>query len=257
MNNDVYKEFVKEWQQRMRDGKNIVHEYLAKPALIKKVGNVKGKDILCIGSGSGEECEMFYKAGAKSVTGIDLSPDFVDISKKSFPHLDFRVMDMEELDFAEKSFDIVVSSLTMHYVPSWNKTLSSIRKVLRDDGKVIITTNHPVRFGAETKRQKDQEVFLLGYIRYMDLKDLKKMGDVIGDYLNERRIDDKWFRGRFDVTYYTRPISAIFKDIRDSQFEILDFLEPKPEEWVEKENASFYHIHTKIPLFMLFELKKK
>ena len=254
MNQDHYSDYAKEWTQRMRDGKNIIHEYIAKPALYKQIGDVKGKDILCIGCGSGEECSYLKEIGANRVVGIDLSPALIDIAKESYSGIEFYVMDMESIDLEDDSFDMVLSSLTLHYVSNWTQTLIQINKVLRKNGNVIISTNHPIRFGAEVKRMPDREIFVLGYIRY---KAPKVLGDTYGDYLTERKITDKWFRDRFEVTYYHRPISAIIKDIKESSFDLVDFLEPLPETWVKEANESFYYLHSKIPLIMIFELKKR
>ena len=254
MNQDFYNDYAREWTERLRDGKNIVHTYLEKPAFLKTIGDVTGKKILCVGCGSGDECMELKNAGAEHVVGVDLSPEFIKIAKESFPTLEFHQMDMENLDFPEKSFDLVVSSLTIHYASNWEKTFGEIRKILKDDGKAVISTNHPIRFGSEIKREKEREIFLLGYIRY---KDPQLFGDVIGDYLNSRRIDDVWFRNKFPVSYYHKPISEMLKEIRESKFELTNFLEPKPEPWVKEKDPSFYNIHSKIPLFIIFELKKK
>lgn len=252
MNKDLYEDFATEWAQRMRDGKNITHEYLAKPALFEAAGDVRGKEILCIGCGSGEECDAFMKAGAKRVVGIDLSPSLIEIAKKSYPQIEFYVMDMEQMDVEDASFDVIVSNLTMHYVPSWTPTLLKMKNILKPGGEIIITTNHPIRFGAEAKRMDDKEIFLLGYIRY---KEAGVMGDVIGDYLTERKIEDSWFRGRFNVEYYHRPISSIINEIIKNGFVIREMIEPLPPTWVGEKEKSFYHIHTKIPLFMIFKLE--
>lgn len=250
MNKDHYEHFASEWAQRMRDGKNVTHEYLSKPALFDAIGDVLGKEILCVGCGSGEECGRLVELGAKRVVGIDLSPALIEIAKKSYPQIEFYVADMEEMKF-NSSFDVIVSNLTMHYVPSWLKTLERMKETLKENGEIIISTNHPIRFGAEIKRMDDKEIFLLGFIRY---KEVGVLGDVIGDYLNERKVEDSWFRGRFNVEYYHRPISSIINEILQSGFKIKEFIEPKPPEWVKDKEKSFYHIHTKIPLFMIFRL---
>ena len=90
----------------------------------------------------------------------------------------------------------------------------------------------------------------MGYEKY-------EFGDskVFGDYLNTRKIDDIWFN-EFKVSYYHRPLSEIIGDIIKSGFVISDFVEPKPLKSVIKEKPNFYNIHSKIPLFMIFELKK-
>lgn len=252
MNKDHYEGFAEEWAQRMRDGKNVPHEYICKPALFKMTGDVSGKTVLCIGCGSGEECKSFFDAGASRVVGIDLSPSLIKIAKASYPEIDFYVMDMEQIDSTLGSFDIVVSNLVMHYVPSWLPTLMKMKDVLNTGGKIIISTNHPVRFGAEVKRQPDREVFVLGYIRYTQPG---MMGDAIGDYLTERKINDSWFRGRFNVEYYHKPISSMFNEIIQSGLKIKEMAEPLPADWVSQREKSFYHIHTKIPLFLFFVLE--
>lgn len=250
MNKDHYEHFAREWAQRMRDGKNITHEYLSKPALFDALGDVRGKDILCVGCGSGEECIKLFELGARKIIGIDLSPALIEIAKKSYPELEFHVMDMEEMNF-NISFDVIISNLTMHYVPKWTKTLEQMKRILKSNGEIIISTNHPVRFGAEIKRMEDKEVFLLGYIRY---KEVGVIGDVIGNYLNERKVEDSWFRGRFNVEYYHRPISSIINEIISCNLKIKEMIEPLPPKWVEEKEKSFYHIHTKIPLFMIFRI---
>ncbi len=250
MKKDHYEDFASEWAQRMRDGKNIVHEYLIKPALFDAIGDIKDKIVLCVGCGSGEECQKMLELGAKKVVGIDLSPALIDIAKKSYPEIDFFVADMEEMEF-NIPFDLIVSNLTMHYVPSWTKTLQKMKKALKENGEIIISTNHPVRFGSEIKREQEREIFLLGYIRYIQNG---LTGDVIGDYLGERKIEDSWFRGRFKVEYYHRPISSIINEILKNGLQIKEFIEPVPPAWVAEKEKSFYHIHTKIPLFMIFRL---
>jgi len=129
-----YNEYALKWLEKMRSGKNIAHKFLEKPAMYKKLPNPKNKSVLCIGCGTGEECEHLKSLGAKKVVGIDISKEMIDFAKKSYPDLEFLVMDMEKLNFSENSFDFVYSSLTMHYVnyvKSWTKTLRGVYKVLK------------------------------------------------------------------------------------------------------------------------------
>ena len=52
-------------------------------------------------------------------------------------------------------------------------------------------------------------------------------------------------------------MSSIIKDIIKSRFEIIDFIEPKSIDAAKEEDAVFWEIHQKIPLFMIFELRKR
>lgn len=246
-----YDEYALKWAERMRSGKNIVHKFLEKPAMYKKLPDLRGKSVLCIGCGTGEECAHLKSLGAKRVVGIDISKGLIDFAKKSYPDLEFQVMDMEKLNFPDDFFDFVYSSLTMHYVKDLTKTLKSIHHVLKDNGRFLFSTHHPVKWGAKTNRSKEKDSFLIGYEKY-------KNGEceVFGDYLNTRKIDDIWF-DEFNVTYYHRSLSEIIGDILKSGFVISDFIEPKPLKSVVKEKPNFYDIHSKIPLFMIFELKKE
>ncbi|RJQ32825.1 class I SAM-dependent methyltransferase, partial [Candidatus Parcubacteria bacterium] len=217
-----YDERALKWAEEMRSGKNIAHKFLEKPAMYKKLPDLKGKTVLCIGCGTGEECERLKSLGAKKVVGIDVSKGLIDFAKKSYPDLEFHVMDMEKLAFADGSFDFVYSSLTMHYIKDWTRALRGIHRVLEKSGTFLFSTHHPVRWGAEDIQTEEKELSLIGYEKY-------KSGEakVFGDYLNARKITSVWFDD-FKVTYYHRPLSGIIKDILESGFTIKDFLEPKP-----------------------------
>ena len=52
-------------------------------------------------------------------------------------------------------------------------------------------------------------------------------------------------------------MQEILKDILDSEFELIDYLEPKPIEKCKGIDPVFWEVHQKIPLFMIFELRRK
>lgn len=245
-----YDEYALKWAEEIRTGKNIAHKFLEKPAMYKKLPNLKDKSVLCIGCGTGEECEHLKSLGAGKVIGIDISKGLIDFAKKSYPDLEFRVMDMEKLDFQDNSFDFVYSSLTLHYIKDWTKTLRGIHKALKKDGVFLFSTHHPVRWGAEDIQSEVKTSSLLGFEKY-------NSGErkVFGDYLNTRKITAVFFND-FKVSYYHRPLSKIISDIIKSGFAIKDFIEPKPLRSVIKEKPGFYKVNSKIPLFMIFELRK-
>ena len=90
----------------------------------------------------------------------------------------------------------------------------------------------------------------MGYEKY-------KSGEsnIFGDYLNTRKIEELWFN-EFKVSYYHRPLSEIIGYVIKSGFVISDFIEPKPLKAVAKESQRWFDTNSKIPLFMIFELKK-
>ena len=234
----------------MRSGKNFAHTYLEKPAMYGKLPDLKNKTVLCIGCGSGEECAHLLSLGAKKVVGIDLSKELIAIAKASYPNIEFFTMDMAKLKFPDSSFDLVYSSLAMHYLKDWRATLKSIKKILKPKGAFLFSTHHPVYWSAEIILEKSGKSRLLGYAKAGGR--LKK---IWGDYQNAHKINDVWF-GNMEVNYYHNPISKILMEIRESGLMVADFLEPKPQASLKKVSLDDYALMSRIPMFMIFELRK-
>ena len=245
-----YNSYLLPWADKMSKGENLAHKFLEKPAMYEKLPRLKGKTVLCIGCGLGEECGYIKSLGAKKVVGIDISRKFIEYARKHNPHVEFHVMDMEALDFPKNSFDFVYSSLVMHYVKKWDEILCKVYGLLKKTGVFLFSTHHPIKWAAEVQRASEVDSFLMGYKKY-------RSGDfqIFGDYFSARKIKDIWF-DEFSVVYYHQPLSDIISSILKSGFKIIDFIEPKPLRCIAKKKNNFYKIHNKIPLFMIFELKK-
>jgi ubiquinone/menaquinone biosynthesis C-methylase UbiE len=247
-----YNEHAVRWAERLRTGNNPAHYFLEKPAMYGKLPELNGSKILCVGCGSGEEIEMLLSRGASFIHGFDISESLIDIARKTFPQASFSVSAMEDRQpFEDEYFDFIYSSLTLHYSDDWKGILSEMRRLLRPGGRMLFSTHHPVKWGSQVIRGDEQDSFLMGYIRPK-----QGMPTVHGDYLGTRRIKDTWF-GSMTVEYFHRPMSAIIRDIVASDFEILDLVEPMPINEAAVEQPGFWAIHSKIPLFMIFELIKK
>ncbi|MEU7633086.1 class I SAM-dependent methyltransferase [Nocardia sp. NPDC049220] len=72
--------------------------------------------------------------------GVDLSPQMIDLAerKRTGGHVDFSVGDVGALPYPDDSFDVVVSSLSMHEWPAVNRAISELARVLRPGGVVRI-----------------------------------------------------------------------------------------------------------------------
>ena len=84
-----YDDYAKKWADKLRSGQNFAHKYLEKPAMYSKLPDLKGKSAICIGCGTGEECEHLKSLGADKVVGIDISQGLIDVAKQSFPQIEF------------------------------------------------------------------------------------------------------------------------------------------------------------------------
>lgn len=248
---NVYNVTAKEWVAHVRDKNNIAHAFIEKPAMHSKIPNLKGKRVLCIGCGSGEECDYLSKKGAKEIIGIDLSRELIKIAKESYPNLKFEVMDMKKMNFPKNHFDFVYSSLAIHYVEDWESIFKKVYGFLKKKGAFIFSTGHPAMWGCDIIEDKKSKAKLLGYKR----TNKPRKVEVFGDCLNARVIKFSWFCGTKTTTYY-KPFETIFKDIKKSGFIINDLLEPKPIPVCKKIDKESYDKYSRVPLFVIFELKK-
>ncbi|KXA73681.1 hypothetical protein AXA74_06640 [Bordetella hinzii LMG 13501] len=94
--------------------------------------DVRGKDVLDIGSGSYIEPEYFAGTDYKSLTGLDPLPPMQTPPFKLVGGLS------EYLPFADASFDVVTFITSLDHVIDVDKTLRECRRVLRPGGTVQI-----------------------------------------------------------------------------------------------------------------------
>ncbi|MDK9702394.1 MAG: class I SAM-dependent methyltransferase [Sulfuritalea sp.] len=244
-----YNQDAAQWVERLRSGNNPAHRFLEKPAMFGKLPDLTGQSVFCVGCGSAEEIGMLQAKGAQHIHAIDISESLIQVARETYPSVQFDVRSMEERQpFQDGAFDFIYSSLTLHYAASWLQILCEMRRLLKPGGRMLFSTHHPVKWGSEVTRGGDLDMFRMGYERPVG-----RPPTVFGDYLGTRRILDQWF-GSMTVEYYHRPLEPIFRDILDAGFLLLDFLEPRPTPEAETEAPSFWAIHSRIPLFMIFEL---
>lgn len=245
----AYGGYTKRWPNLLRSKTVNVHHFLEKPAMRRLVPSLAGKTVLAAGCGSGEEIGMLKLKKARRIVGFDLTPGLIEAAKQLHPDVLLSVMDIENIKLPASSFDFVYSSLVFHYLSDWEKALKGIYKVLKPGGTLLFSTHHPVKWGAEITKSDSVTKSILGYERY------EKSARIYGDYLNVYKKEDIWFKN-LRVSFYHLPFSKILKNIRNSNFEIEDFIEPKPVPAARTKAPAFWAIHQKIPVFMIFKLRK-
>ena len=104
----------------------------------KLLSGTKGK-VLEVGIGTGRNIP-YYPTNVE-LTGIDFSPKMVEIARgkaKNRKNVKILEMDAENMDFTDNSFDTVVTSCVFCSVPNPVKGLKEIRRVCKNDGKILM-----------------------------------------------------------------------------------------------------------------------
>jgi 2-polyprenyl-3-methyl-5-hydroxy-6-metoxy-1,4-benzoquinol methylase len=108
---------------------------------------VSGKDVLDVACGEGYGSALISDV-ARSVRGVDISDDAVQHATNLYAYrnnLEFSQGSATALHFADASFDVVVSFETIEHLSEQAEMLAEIRRVLRDDGVLVISSpNRPV-----------------------------------------------------------------------------------------------------------------
>lgn len=109
-----------------------------------------GKRLLDLGCGFGWHCEYAIEHGAVSATGIDISENMLAEARKNHhaENIDYQCLSIEDFDFPENAFDIVLSSLAFHYIRSFEEICQKVRRCLVPGGSFVFSVEHPV-FTAE------------------------------------------------------------------------------------------------------------
>lgn len=101
--------------------------------------HARGRDLLEVGCGTGAQAQRWNHFGAR-VTGIDISEQGIERAKESSmkenTSIEYRVMNAEEMEFSDNSFDTVVGGGILHHL-ELEKAYAQVARVLRKDGHMI------------------------------------------------------------------------------------------------------------------------
>lgn len=186
-------------------------------ALRELMPELIGKNMLDLGCGFGWHCKYAVEHGAKSAVGIDLSKKMIERAREinADPRIRYEVMSVEDFDYTAKEFDVVLSSLTFHYIDSFDTICRNVGSALVKGGDFIFSVEHPI-FTAQGSQQwhtNDK-----GDIEHWPVDNYFSEGIRTTNFLGEQ------------VHKYHRTLTTYINGLQANGFEIINLIEPKPDE---------------------------
>ncbi|MTK14292.1 MAG: class I SAM-dependent methyltransferase, partial [Clostridiaceae bacterium] len=206
---------------KYREVRNNVYNYnslVEQPAIKRLLPDLRGKTVLDLGCGYGNNCIDFISRGATKVVGVDISSKMLEIAKQENAHENIKYiqMDMSEINILTQKFDLIFSSLAFHYVEDYKKLLGDIGLLLKDDGILLYSQEHP--YTTAPKKGCTWTKDEIGNKLYSNLSDYM--------YSGKRQVI--WFKEA--VEKYHRTMSEIINTLIQENFIIKEVVEPVPDE---------------------------
>ncbi|AJA47015.1 methylase involved in ubiquinone/menaquinone biosynthesis [Clostridium pasteurianum DSM 525 = ATCC 6013] len=185
--------------------------------LKKMLPEFKDKRVLDLGCGFGWHCRFAIENGAKSVVGVDISQKMLKEAKNKTKSEDIQYicMPIEDINFPDNSFDMVISSLAFHYIESFQDILNRINKCLSSGGDFVFSVEHPVFTAQGTQ---DWYYDNQGNPLHWPVDKYFTEGTRKAVFLGE------------EVIKYHKTLTTYLNDLIKAGFEITGLVEPKPAE---------------------------
>jgi SAM-dependent methyltransferase len=211
-------------------------EHVLDPVMSGRITGRSFKRALDVGCGEGRFCRMLKEAGI-AATGIDPTPQMLDVARRRDPAGDYRLGHAEELEFEAESFDLVVSYITLVDIPDFRAAIREMVRVLKPGGSLLLANlTSFVSAGAERGWVKDAQ----GQDLYFPLD----------RYLEECPFWLEWAGIR--IENWHRPLSAYMTAFLESGLKLNFFAEPGPASGEPAAQARF----RRVPWFVVMEWER-
>ncbi|WP_336774956.1 class I SAM-dependent methyltransferase [Paenibacillus sp. MMO-58] len=206
------------------------------------IPDLRDKRVLDLGCGYGWHCRYVREQGARSVLGIDISEKMI-ARAKSFNEdaaITYRQAAIEDISFEPGEFDVVISSLALHYVEDFAGACSKIYDSLVPGGSFVMSMEHPV-FTAVAAQ--DWHYGPSGERLHWPVDNYQDEGSRIARFLDS------------DVIKYHRTLSAIMNALIQAGFRVTEVAEPGPSQEALNQYAEMKD-ETRRPMFLLLAAHK-
>lgn len=209
---DFWNRVAPDWERQVGEEGDRNRRLNSDPVLWDFLGEVRGREVLDAGCGTGYLSRKLHAAGAR-VVGVDLSERMIGIARAHAPDLDLRVDSVSTLATLEDGrFDLVVSNYVLMDVPLLQETLDAFHRVLRPRGAAVVVFSHPCF------PQASRTEYAEGGSSYRWEQ----------PYFEPHRVvDPPWAHFTSEFIWFHRPLSDYWKAFTGAGFRVSRFEEPR------------------------------
>jgi SAM-dependent methyltransferase len=201
--------------KNLRDTRSGLNEVLEQPALRALLPALEGLSVLELGCGMGQFARYCAEQGADPVVGLEISERMLEIARRenAAANITYFHEPMETAIFSDDTFDLVVSSLAIHYVEDYPGLVRRVYGWLKPRGRFIFSVEHPIC----TARKQ-----MSGWVK--EDQGIKLYWPV-DDYATEGPRVQRWFVN--GVVKYHRRLSTLLNALTDAGFRVERVEEPE------------------------------
>jgi SAM-dependent methyltransferase len=209
------------------------------------MGDVQGKNVLCLASGGGQQSAAFGLLGAQ-VTMVDLSETQLERDRIALAHYGLQATllhgDMRDLSgLSADTFDVVWHAFSINFVPDSGQVFDQVRRVLRANGRYRMQWHNPFTIGTEENSWNGQ-----GYVVKRQYKD----GEVQFDspYWDFQDVDGTP-RKVEGPREFNHTLSTVVNGLVKRNFALLGIWE-EPDHIPDPEPGTWEHLKSVLPLWL-------
>ncbi len=210
---------------------------LLDPVMLDLCGDVRGQRMLDIGCGEGRFCRMLAERGA-SVIGIDVTAEMAQTARaRGSAHDAYTLASADKLPFADATFDLAVSYVTLVDIVEYAAAIREAARVLRPGGRVVVANLNFVTASQGWQRDADGNRLYHRIDRYAD-----EFPQVL-----------EWSGMR--IVNWHRPLANYMQAFLSSGLILRNFLTPVPDDQSLREDPHFEDWF-RVPLFNVMRWQK-
>jgi ubiquinone/menaquinone biosynthesis C-methylase UbiE len=158
-----WNESASAWIADMGADGDFGRQFVLDPPMMDRVKNRGFRKALDVGCGEGRFCRMLGSLGIKAV-GIDPTEALIRRARQLEPDGDYRMGRAEALDWPDRSFDLVISYLSLIDIPDIRTAIAEMVRVLAPEGTPVDRQSHQLQYRRPAARmgpgRRRQSAFL-------------------------------------------------------------------------------------------------